>query len=145
MDYFKGVTFSICTTVLCFGIVKNIMPSNFYVKYIRLVFTMLFIVLLANATAKIATGNNLDFILPEIEYKSETTQEMLSRQIQTFLNNELKKNKYPTVCKKVNVIFDSGNYYILNIEITKNSKKSDIIKFLAKITGLQEEQIYVEP
>ncbi len=145
MDHFKEITFSICITVLIFGIVKNIMPSNFYIKYMRLIFSMLFVVLLANATGKVVVGNNFDFDVPELEYKNETTEEMLSKQIQTYLNNELKENKYPTVCKNVNVINDSDNYYILDITIINNSQKSEVIKFLTKITGLQEEQIYVEP
>ncbi len=145
MDYFKEITLSICVTVLVFGILKNIMPGNFYIKYMRLIFSMIFIIITANAIGDVVAKNDFSFENPKIEYKNKTTTEMLSTQIKTYLNNKLNENNFLAVCRNVNVINDLDNYYILDITISDNSDKSEVIKFLTKITGLNEEQIYVEP
>lgn len=146
MNYFKEITFSICAAVLLFGIIKSILPNNFYIKYMRLLFSLIFVVLIVKGMYDVSFQENFNFDNLKIDGSSDSIEKQLSNQTKIYLNELLEKNKYAATCQDVTVINESDNYYILNITIKSSlNEKSKVINYLRKITGLKEGQIYVEP
>ena len=138
MENFKEIIMSVCAIILFFGVIKSIIPGNRYVKYMRFLLTMIFIVVIINGIRNVVIDGDLRFDANKIEQESITTEEQLALQIKLYLNERLNKS----VCKEVTVINDSGNYYISSILLTKEGQSQ--VDYLKEITGLQEDQIYVE-
>lgn len=140
----KSFALSLCVTILLFSMVKSILPSERYEKYLKMIISFIFMVLLFTGLKGIAQENKL---FDNISYQtaSHDISDALNQQIMNYINAELKNLNYQnTLCISVNLSENNGNYTISKIYLeTKDADIRKLKKDVSDITGIKEGSIYV--
>ncbi len=143
MDELKVLAFQICVTVVSFGLIRSVLPTSKYEKYMRLILNLIFMVLIITAI------KNLSFdpaeLMPneEMHMTSTTIEGNLKQAVGTYINDCLNKNDFKAVCSSVEIENHDGKYLLKRIELSVKEGQDDVVSFVCEITGLDKEQIYV--
>jgi len=141
MGQLKSAAFCVCVVSIMFGIIKNILPSNRFERYVRFILCALFIILMLNGIKSVVFEGNFRFENSEWKTSSVTVEEQLKTHVLAYLNKQLNNIGYDVKCTDAELIVEGEEYRIVKLWITDESDKAT--EYLMEITGLKEEQIDV--